>query len=73
MPTAKLRDMVNDMDKIVGFVGERRDGKKKPIPDRLDQADIEGVMASEKELNQNTTVRKFDPPFSLVRRWSLRF
>ncbi|CAB1096546.1 unnamed protein product [Ectocarpus sp. CCAP 1310/34] len=49
----EVRDIVNDMDRIVGFVGEARDEDKKLIPERMDPEDIEGIKASEKALGAN--------------------
>lgn len=56
MHGVQLRNMVNDMDKIVGFVGDKRDEDKKLIPNRLDEADIQGVQESEKALGANGVV-----------------
>lgn len=52
----QLRDLVNDMERIVGFVGERRDEDKKLIPNRVEENDIEGIKGSEKALGGNQTV-----------------
>ncbi|CAM9640246.1 unnamed protein product, partial [Ectocarpus sp. 8 AP-2014] len=49
----EVRDTVNDMDRIVGFVGEARDEDKKLIPERIEPEDIEGIKASEKALGAN--------------------
>ncbi|CAM9604754.1 unnamed protein product [Hapterophycus canaliculatus] len=49
----QVRDVVNDMDRIVGFVGETRDEDKRLIPSRMDPADIEGIRESERALGEN--------------------
>ncbi|CAM9856462.1 unnamed protein product [Pylaiella littoralis] len=49
----QLRNMVNDMERIVGFVGEMKDEEKKLIPEKMDPEDIEGVRESERALGSN--------------------
>ena len=49
--------MINDMDRIVGFVGEAKDENKKIIPERMDPRDIEGMRESERALGANKIVR----------------
>ena len=51
--------MINDMERIVGFVGETRDEEKKLIPEKMDLKDIEGIKESERALGANKIVRFF--------------
>lgn len=51
--------MINDMERIVGFVGEERDEEKKLIPEQMDPKDIEGIKESERVLGANKIVSMF--------------
>lgn len=52
----QLRDLVNDMERIVGFVGAERDEDKKLIPNHLEENDIEEIKGSERALGGDQTV-----------------
>ena len=64
----QLRDLVNDMERIVGFVGDRRDEDKKLIPNRVEEKDIEGVKRSESALGGNQTVSSLE--YRYIETWS---
>ena len=53
----QLRDLVHDMERIVGFVGEKRDEDSMVIPNHLEESDIEGIKGSERALGGDQTVR----------------
>lgn len=44
------------MERIVGFVGDKRDEDEKLIPNRIEERDIAGVKESERTLGGNQTV-----------------
>lgn len=53
----QMRDKVNTMENVVGFIGKVKDEKKKFIPDRMSPQSIVEVKAAEAELNAKTQVR----------------